>query len=120
MSNNGAPDSWESQADVISEQGAKDSDDVSAKFSTLNVNAMEFVPSFCQPSQDSDKSESPTTPQKSESGSTNSAGSPVLNGKSDVLSYSSALKLLFEIIRIFIIIRIPSLYRYTIRKSNGY
>ncbi|RVE51254.1 hypothetical protein evm_004058 [Chilo suppressalis] len=83
MSNNGAPDSWENQADVIGEQGAKDSNDVSTKFSTLNVNAVEFVPSFCKPSQASDNSESPSTPQKSESGSTNSAGSPVLNGCGD-------------------------------------
>lgn len=88
MSNNGAPDSWESQADVIGEQGAKDSNDVSTKFSTLNVNAVEFVPSFCKPSQASDNtdSDSPTTPQKSESASTNSAGSPVLNGESNILS----------------------------------
>lgn len=81
MSNNGAPDSWESQADVIGEQGAKDSDDVSTKFSTLNVNAVEFVPSFCKSSQGND-SDSPNSPQKSESGSTNSAASPVMNGKS--------------------------------------
>lgn len=86
MSNNGAPDSWESDADVIGEQGAKDSNDVSKKFSTLNVNAVEFVPSFCKPSQASDDSDSPTTPIKSESGSTNSTGSPVLNGK--CLSFS--------------------------------
>lgn len=92
MSNNGAPDSWESQVDVISEQGAKDSDDVSAKFSTLNVNAVEFVPSFCK-SSPADDAESPTTPQKSESDSTNSTGSPVLNGKSDVLSFLHAFKL---------------------------
>lgn len=81
MSNNGAPDSWESQADVLGEQGAKDSNDVSTKFSTLNVNAVEFVPSFCKPSQASDDTDSPTSPQKSESGSTNSSGSPVLNGE---------------------------------------
>lgn len=80
MSNNGAPDSWESQAEVVGEQGAQDSNDVSSKISTLNVNAVEFVPSFCKPSQASDNSESPTTPQKSESDSTNSAESPVLNG----------------------------------------
>lgn len=89
MSNNGAPDSWENQADVIDEQGAKDSNDVSTKFSTLNVNAVEFVPSFCNKSSESnDNSESSPTPHKSESESesTNSAGSPVLNGKSVVLS----------------------------------
>lgn len=87
MSNIGAADSWENQADVIGEQGAKDSNDVSTKFSTLNVNAVEFVPSFCMPSQANETSESPSSPQKSESGSTNSADSPVLNGKSVVLSY---------------------------------
>ncbi|KAI8435964.1 hypothetical protein MSG28_004126 [Choristoneura fumiferana] len=80
MSNIGAADSWENQADVIGEQGAKDSNDVSTKFSTLNVNAVEFVPSFCMPSQANETSESPSSPQKSESGSTNSADSPVLNG----------------------------------------
>ncbi|XP_026317566.1 eukaryotic peptide chain release factor GTP-binding subunit ERF3A [Hyposmocoma kahamanoa] len=86
MSNNGAPDSWESQADVIGEQGAKDSNDVSTKFSTLNVNAVEFVPSFCKPSQASDNTNSPTSPPESESDSTNSAGSPVLNGCGDAES----------------------------------
>lgn len=91
MSNNGAPDSWESQADVIGEQGAKD--DVSTKFSTLNVNAVEFVPSFCKSSQDNDNSDSPTSPQKSESGSTNSAVSPVLNGNSrlDIFTFTRYL-----------------------------
>lgn len=84
MSNNGAPDSWESQADVISEQGAQDSDDVNTKFSTLNVNATEFVPSFCKPSQDSDGTESPSSPQRSDSassGSTSTPVHPVLNGE---------------------------------------
>ncbi|GLH02949.1 Elongation factor 1-alpha 2 [Gryllus bimaculatus] len=45
MANNGAPDSWEQQADC----GAGDStetSDLSSKISTLNVNAAEFVPSF--------------------------------------------------------------------------
>ncbi|CAH2236772.1 eukaryotic peptide chain release factor GTP-binding subunit ERF3A isoform X1 [Pararge aegeria] len=83
MSNNGAPDSWESQADVIGEQGAKDPDDMSTKFSTLNVNAVEFVPSFCMSSQGNDSDDSPTSPQKSESGSSNSTESPVLNGCGD-------------------------------------
>lgn len=86
MSNNGAPDSWESQAEV---KGAKDSNDMSSKFSTLNVDAMEFVPSFSKSSPTDDSSESPTTttPQKSESGSTNSAESPVLNGKSSACHF---------------------------------
>jgi hypothetical protein len=45
MSNNGAPDSWEQQADSGSAD-ASESPDLSGKFSTLNVNAAEFVPSF--------------------------------------------------------------------------
>lgn len=89
MSNNGAPDSWETQADTVGDKGAKDSD-VSTKFSTLNVNAVEFVPSFCMPSQATEDTDSPTSPQKSESGSTNSTASPVLNGK-DVTSSTSFL-----------------------------
>lgn len=93
MSNNGAPDSWENEAEIIGEKGAKDSNDVSSKISTLNVNAMEFVPSFSKPSQASDSTDSPTSPQKSESGSSNSAGSPVLNGKF-VLSFSEGNKTL--------------------------
>lgn len=79
MSNNGAPDSWESQAEVVGEKGANDNEISPKKISTLNVNAVEFVPSFCtQPSQD----ESPTKSQKSESSPTSSDGSPVLNGMS--------------------------------------
>ncbi|XP_050671238.1 eukaryotic peptide chain release factor GTP-binding subunit ERF3A isoform X2 [Leptidea sinapis] len=81
MSNNGAPDSWESQAEVA-EQGAKDSNDVSTKFSTLNVNAVEFVPTFCISPQSSEKS-SPSTPQKSKSITPISDGSPVVNGCKD-------------------------------------
>lgn len=94
MSNNGAPDSWESQADVIGEQGAKDSNDMSTKFSTLNVNAVEFVPSFCKSSQDDDNTDSPASPQKSDSGSTNSAESPVLNGKTVLSILVSSLNYL--------------------------
>lgn len=45
MSNNGAPDSWEQQADAAAGDSA-DSSDLSGKISTLNVNAAEFVPSF--------------------------------------------------------------------------
>nr|CAD7397245.1 unnamed protein product [Timema poppensis] len=61
MANNGAPDSWEQQAD----SGAGDSgesSDLSGKFSTLNVNAAEFVPSFlprqAEPLPNSDSPES--------------------------------------------------------------
>lgn len=45
MANNGAPDSWEQQADSVSGDHSE-SPDLSGKFSTLNVNAAEFVPSF--------------------------------------------------------------------------
>ncbi|KAG8282986.1 Eukaryotic peptide chain release factor GTP-binding subunit ERF3A [Homalodisca vitripennis] len=45
MANNVAPDSWETQADAAPGD-APDPNDMSAKFSTLNVNAAEFVPSF--------------------------------------------------------------------------
>ncbi|CAH0385235.1 unnamed protein product [Bemisia tabaci] len=69
MSNASAPDSWEQQAD----SGAADAvaaNDMSAKFSTLNVNAAEFVPSFFSPSQ----SDSPTKSQGSD------GQTPVQNG----------------------------------------
>ncbi|KAK9888239.1 hypothetical protein WA026_000505 [Henosepilachna vigintioctopunctata] len=47
MSNNAAPDSWETQADSMSANNSPSKDtDVTPKFSTLNVNAVEFVPSF--------------------------------------------------------------------------
>ncbi|XP_072394527.1 eukaryotic peptide chain release factor GTP-binding subunit ERF3A [Diabrotica undecimpunctata] len=47
MSNNTAPDSWESQADSTSTNNSpQHTADVTAQFSTLNVNAVEFVPSF--------------------------------------------------------------------------
>lgn len=45
MANSVAPDSWEQQAD--SADTTADSPFVEGKFSTLNVNAAEFVPSFC-------------------------------------------------------------------------
>lgn len=72
MANNGAPDSWEQQAD----SGAGDnteSKDVSTKFSTLNVNAAEFVPSFSYtpPAEE-------TAPQAE---SSEKVESPVTNGK---------------------------------------
>lgn len=45
MANSVAPDSWEQQAD--SADTTADSKFLEGKFSTLNVNAAEFVPSFC-------------------------------------------------------------------------
>lgn len=44
MSNTATPDSWETQADLSPSN--ENSNDPTAKFSTLNVNAAEFVPSF--------------------------------------------------------------------------
>lgn len=44
MSNNVTPDSWETQADTSPSE--ENPSDPSAQFSTLNVNAAEFVPSF--------------------------------------------------------------------------
>lgn len=92
MSANVAPDSWEQQADAATtpaeEGGETDSSNLSAKFSTLNVNAVEFVPSFCLPSSQGDQSdESPEKSDKSNSESpkkspTTEESSPVLNGKS--------------------------------------
>lgn len=46
MANTVAPDSWEQQADSGDTTAAQDKS-IESKFSTLNVNAAEFVPSFC-------------------------------------------------------------------------
>lgn len=46
MANSVAPDSWEQQADNC-DTNTTDSKFLEGKFSTLNVNAAEFVPSFC-------------------------------------------------------------------------
>ncbi|KAG5319434.1 ERF3A factor, partial [Pseudoatta argentina] len=50
MANSIAPDSWEQQADtngdIVSPPTSQDKS-IESKFSTLNVNAAEFVPSFC-------------------------------------------------------------------------
>ena len=46
MANNVAPDSWEQQADNADTNASQDKS-IESKFSTLNVNAAEFVPSFC-------------------------------------------------------------------------
>lgn len=74
MANNGAPDSWETQADTASGD-VPDPNDMSAKFSTLNVNAAEFVPSFSfiPPQTDSN------TP--AENAETSETASPVTNGR---------------------------------------
>lgn len=77
MSNNTAPDSWESQADTTSANNSpQHTAEVTAQFSTLNVNAVEFVPSFSF-GKIAEK-ESPTqTPSSNNSPQHN----PVLNGK---------------------------------------
>lgn len=73
-SNNAAPDSWESQADSQSPsaegspQHNSDADVTTAKFSTLNVNAVEFVPSFACASSPQPEDGSPEH-------------SPILNGE---------------------------------------
>lgn len=81
MSNNGAPESWEMQADSGSgdQSSPQDPNDLSAKFSTLNVNAMEFVPSFCLPSQGNDVVASIKT---LETTCAEHSSSELLNGKS--------------------------------------
>ncbi|XP_057655678.1 eukaryotic peptide chain release factor GTP-binding subunit ERF3A [Diorhabda carinulata] len=79
MSNNTAPDSWESQADTSSTNNSpQHTADVTAHFSTLNVNAVEFVPSFSfgKAPEVVDKS-SPTNSQESNSSPQHN---PLLNG----------------------------------------
>lgn len=77
MSNNNAPDSWESQADSNSANSSPSHNaDVTAKFSTLNVNAVEFVPSFAIPPVAVEQS----SPTKSEDASLSPEHSPILNG----------------------------------------
>jgi len=58
MANVGAPDSWEQQAEAGSEDTPQ-STDMSAKFSTLNVNAVEFVPSFSFKTDKVEETEAP-------------------------------------------------------------
>lgn len=74
MANVGAPDSWEQQADADAGNGAA-CNDMSTKFSTLNVNAVEFVPSFSFKPNQNDEKTSPSDP-----GSPGDSG-PVLNGE---------------------------------------
>lgn len=84
MSNNTAPDSWESQADSTSAGNSPSHNtDVTAKFSTLNVNAVEFVPSFSfgKSAVSVDDEMSPTQPAEE-----SPTHSPILNGKNPVRS----------------------------------
>lgn len=81
MSNNTAPDSWESQADsnsAASSPSKSAADVTAAKFSTLNVNAVEFVPSFsfAKTSVGDAEEGSPTKSEESEE-----TQEPVLNGR---------------------------------------
>lgn len=76
MSNNTAPDSWESQADSPqSNNSPSHTADVTAKFSTLNVNAVEFVPSFAKSPQPQGD-----TPPEGDEPSPQRTPSPQLNG----------------------------------------
>nr|CAI5838419.1 unnamed protein product [Callosobruchus analis] len=78
MSNNTAPDSWESQADSTSTNNSPQHNaDVTAQFSTLNVNAVEFVPSYAK-SPDIAEKPSPTKSQESQNSSPHH--NPILNG----------------------------------------
>lgn len=80
MSHNTAPDSWESQADSnSSDSSPSHGTDVTAKFSTLNVNAVEFVPSFSFGS--STVSEDAPSPKEGESKEGSPQHQPVVNGK---------------------------------------
>lgn len=77
MSNNTAPDSWEAQADALSGNNSPTQDtDVTPKFSTLNVNAVEFVPSFSYNNCPSNAENDSLSPQASEKESENI----ILNG----------------------------------------
>lgn len=81
MSNNTAPDSWESQADSTSTNNSPQhtAEDVTTHFSTLNVNAVEFVPSFsfAKPEPEVVDKPSPTSSQESNSSPQHN---PLLNG----------------------------------------
>ena len=82
MSNNTAPDSWESQADSTSTNNSPSHNaDVTAKFSTLNVNAVEFVPSFSFAKSAVNVDE--TSPTQSQDSEASPQHSPILNGKPD-------------------------------------
>lgn len=64
MSNNVAPDSWDNDVENETEDG-----DLSAKFSTLNVNALEFVPFVPKENEhnaDDDTKSSPSSESNSE------------------------------------------------------
>ncbi|ENN71167.1 eukaryotic peptide chain release factor GTP-binding subunit ERF3A-like [Dendroctonus ponderosae] len=79
MSTNTAPDNWESQADSNSSNSSPShGTDVTAKFSTLNVNAVEFVPSFSFGSQQA--SEDGPSPNEAESKEASPKEQPVVNG----------------------------------------
>ncbi|XP_045476722.1 eukaryotic peptide chain release factor GTP-binding subunit ERF3A isoform X1 [Harmonia axyridis] len=67
MSTNAAPDSWETQADSMSANNSPSQDaDVTPKFSTLNVNAVEFVPSFAFSKSPADKQDESASSDVSE------------------------------------------------------
>ena len=78
MSNNVAPDSWETQADSSPVDQDGDSNDLSAKFSTLNVNAAEFVPSFSFSSPSGDGEDNS---EKNDTSNNSDVKTSVFNGK---------------------------------------
>lgn len=82
MSNSTAPDSWEQQADagIGADNSPLDSADVTAKFSTLNVNAVEFVPSFGVKTAQSADHTSPVKSEESDNSPLSTDHSPLLNG----------------------------------------
>ncbi|XP_030751636.1 eukaryotic peptide chain release factor GTP-binding subunit ERF3A isoform X3 [Sitophilus oryzae] len=85
MSNNTAPDSWESQADSNSTNTSPShSTDVTAKFSTLNVNAVEFVPSFSFATQN--VSDEPPSPKDVQSKEDSPQQQPVVNGVAQAIT----------------------------------
>lgn len=90
MSNNTAPDSWEQQADagIGSDNSPMDSADVTAKFSTLNVNAVEFVPSFGVKSAQSEEQNSPSKSEESDNSPISTDHSPMLNGMAYFLCFT--------------------------------
>lgn len=79
MANVGAPDSWEQQADADAASAdagnSAASNDMSTKFSTLNVNAVEFVPSFSFKPNESAEKTSPSDSAPSED------SGPLTNGQ---------------------------------------
>ncbi|CAG9773964.1 unnamed protein product [Ceutorhynchus assimilis] len=82
MSHNTAPDSWESQADSNSSNSSPShgTDVTTTKFSTLNVNAVEFVPSFSFGPSAAPEEEEAASPKTGPSKEASPQHQPVVNG----------------------------------------